>query len=351
MELDYRSYSLEFKHPFGVSSNTRSHTTSVFVKLSSENQTGYGEACLPNYLGENSDKTIEFIKKSQELLLHYDATLPLHFFLDEIHRLDEANNAGKAALDIALHDLYGKIAGKTYYEMMGIAKSGPRFTSHTIGLDSEDVLQEKIGEAKEFFILKIKAGSGNDKELINTIRKYTDKSLYVDLNQGWTSKEEALEMVKWMKDQNVLLVEQPMAKERTDDLAWLTENSPLPIIADESVKTLADLEKLDGTFSGVNIKLMKSGGLREAMRMISYCKKNDLRIMLGCMAESSCGTTAMAQLMQYADFVDLDAPLLYKNDPFKGVSYHGGEIFLNSGPGNGAEPLFDLFAEVDRKQE
>ena len=179
------------------------------------------------------------------------------------------------------------------------------------------MLEQKINEASDFSILKIKAGTEYDKALISKIRTFTEKPLYVDVNQGWKNKEEALDMAEWMREQNVLLLEQPLPKEMNAEMEWLTERSPIPTIADESVKRLSDLEKLGGAFAGVNIKLMKCTGLREAMRMINYCKKNDLKIMLGCMAESSCGTTAMAHLASLADVIDLDAPLLYNNDPFK----------------------------------
>jgi L-alanine-DL-glutamate epimerase-like enolase superfamily enzyme len=227
--------------------------------------------------------------------------------------------------------------------MMGLPSGDPVYTSYTIGIDSEEKLEQKIREAEDFVILKIKAGTADDKALVNMVRKYTSKPLCVDVNQGWTDKKLALEMLEWLKDQQVLFVEQPMPKEMVDEMTWLTENSPIPTIADESVKRLSDLEKIDGAFSGINIKLMKSTGLREAMRMINYCKKNGLLIMLGCMAESSCATTAMAQLMHLADFIDLDAPLLYSNDPFKGITYENGKIFLNTLPGIGVEPQKGFF--------
>jgi len=342
MKLQFKSFLLEFKHPFGVSSNIRSHTTSVFLKLESDKFIGYGEACLPAYLGETVEATSTFLSMAKIFLKDYEANLPMNFFLDEIDRLKHGHNAAKAALDIALHDLYAKIQGKTYFELRGISKSMPRKTSFTIGIDSEEKIEQKIKEAETFKILKLKVGTDDDKKLINTIRKYTDKPLYVDVNQGWKNKDEVLDMLFWMHEQKVLLVEQPMPIEMREEMTWLTERSPIPTIADESVKRLVDLEKLDGEFSGINIKLMKCCGLREAIRMIHYCKKNSLLVMLGCMAESSCATTAMAQLMQYADFVDLDAPLLYKNDPFSGINYRDGEVILNDLPGNGSAPLIDL---------
>lgn len=343
MQLDFVSYQLSFKHPFGVSSNTRRETTSVFIRISAGNQCGYGEACLPAYLGETEEETIVFLKKMSRLLQQYDAVMPLRFFLDEAERMDKHCNAAKAAVDIALHDLYGKLAKVSYRAMMGIEEPQEVRTSFTIGIDSEDKLRQKIEEARDFHILKIKAGTADDKALISLIRKFTDKPLFVDVNQGWTDRKKVLHMLEWMEDQNVLLVEQPMPKELDADMRWVTERSPVPTIADESVKRLKDLELMNHAFHGINIKLMKCTGLREAMKMISFCRKHQIQVMLGCMAESSCATTAMANLVSMADFVDLDAPLLYVNDPFRGLTYRDGCLVLPDAIGTGADPLAGLF--------
>ena len=342
MLLKCHPYRLEFKHPFGVSSNTRKETPTIFIKIEAEKHVGYGEACLPVYLGETVEESLLFFKKAKELFRNYDPTLPLNFFLNETDRLATGHHAAKAAIDIALHDLYGKILNKSYFDLMGIPKSRPRATSFTIGIDREELIEQKIKEAADFHVLKIKAGTSHDKELITLIRKFTNKELYVDVNQGWKEKEYILDMIHWMYEQKVVLMEQPMSVDQIDDMAWVTAQSPIPTIADESVKRLADLENLDEVFSGINIKLMKCTGLREAVRMINFCKRKDLKIMLGCMAESSCATTAMAQLMQFADFVDLDAPNLYTNDPFIGVKYEKGKVILNDLPGIGARPDPDL---------
>ena len=337
MHLSFSTYQLRFKHPFGVSSNTRSETTSVFIKLQVDELVGYGEACLPPYLGETESQTLQFFKKAADFLKPYEPLLPAKFFLDAIDQLAPGCHAAKAALDIAIHDLYAKIAGLPYGAMMGVDPPVLVPTSVTIGIDSDEKLAIKIEEAKEFPILKIKAGTADDKKLISTIRRYTDKPLYVDVNQGWTDKHQVLEQLHWMAEQNILLVEQPMPVHMVEEMRWVTEQSPLPTMADESVKRLSDLESMDEAFTGINIKLMKSTGLREALKMIHYCKKNKLQVMLGCMAESSCATTAMAHLAGLADFVDLDAPLLYTNDPFEGVLYQDGQIVLPRANGIGVE--------------
>jgi len=343
MNLNYKPFFLAFKHPFGVSSNTRKETPTVFIELEAEGQKGYGEACLPAYLGETVEASLSFFEKARPLLEKTQASFEIPSVLTLIDHLEEGNNAAKAAIDLALHDLKGKLSGRSISQLYGFKKSEPRSTAFTIGIDKEEILIQKIKEASEFSILKIKAGTEDDKKLISLIRKHTDKPLYIDVNQGWKDKQYVLEMIHWMKEQNVVLVEQPMPMAMKSEMTWVTEKSPIPIIADESVKRLTDLEKLEGSFSGVNIKLMKCTGIHEAMNMIAFCKKNNLIILLGCMAESSCGTSAMAHLMGFADYIDLDAPLLYKNDPFKGIRYENGRIYLNDRPGIGVEPISGMF--------
>lgn len=343
MTLNYQVFALQFKHPFGVSSNTRKETPSVFLELKEKGFIGYGEACLPVYLGETVDETTLFFEKLRPLLNEWSLDEGLSEILTKIDAVSPGNNAAKAAIDIALHDLKAKLKGISYREMMGFKEVSPMSTSFTIGIDKEEILEQKIKEAADFSVLKVKAGTKDDKKLIRLIRQYTKKPLYVDVNQGWKNKEEVLEMILWMKEQNVILLEQPMPATMKEEMRWLTERSPISTIADESVKRLRDLETLHGAFSGVNIKLMKCTGLAEANKMIDFCRNNNLAVLLGCMAESSCGTSAMAQLMHKADYIDLDAPLLYTNDPFRGVSYNDGKVYLNNMAGIGVEPKLNFF--------
>jgi len=337
MILVYKPYQLEFKYPFGVSSNIRTHTPVVFTGIEHEGFFGYGEACLPKYLGETTDDTLAFLEKVNKIIKKFDSPFASKQIMEALDQLSAGNNAGKASIDIALMDLTGKISGKPYYDVIGYGKSDPTLTSCTIGIDNPEMLKQKINEAKDFSILKIKAGTTDDKSLIELIRNYTDKPLFVDVNQGWKDKYFVLEMIEWMKEKNVLLVEQPMPVTMTDEMAWVTERSPLPTIADESVKRLKDIDKINGVFSGINIKLMKSAGLNEAYEMTKYAKQKNLKVMLGCMAESSCATSAMAQLIGLGDFVDLDAPNLIKNDPFEGIEYTRGKVVLNNEPGIGVK--------------
>jgi L-alanine-DL-glutamate epimerase-like enolase superfamily enzyme len=338
MELSWHPFLLAYKHPFGVSGNTRAHTQSIFVKLSWDGFTGYGEACLPPYLGETKEEAIAFFEKAKPFLKQQSYPCSIAEIIMELDEMSEHCNAAKAGIDIALHDLKGKIERKSLRDLYRLNPAENMLTSYTIGIASEAETKKKIEEAKDFSILKIKAGTDDDKKLVQMIRKYTDKPLYVDVNRGWKDKQFAVDMIAWLKEQNTLLVEQPLPAEMMDEMEWITERSVLPTIGDESVKRLADLKNIKGVFSGVNIKLMKCTGLMEAFQMFEYCREFDLKIFMGCMAESSCGTSAMAQFISCADFVDLDAPCLLKNDPFDGITYSQGKIVLNDKPGIGAEP-------------
>jgi L-alanine-DL-glutamate epimerase-like enolase superfamily enzyme len=344
MELTFKKYLLEFRHPFGLSSHSRNETPVVFLRLSQQDTHGYGEACLPAYLGETVAGTIEFFESVRELLRHETiGTAGPFALIEKILAYSAGTFAAKAAIDMALHDIWGKLNGRPCYKLFGSDDADPKMTSYTIAIDSEEKIGQKIREAEDFGILKIKAGTKDDEALIRLIRKFTSKPLYVDINQGWTDRNFALRMTTWMKDQDILLLEQPMPKSMKEEMKWLASKSPIPIIADESVQGMDDLRQLNGSFSGINIKLMKCGGLAEARKMIELAKETGIRVMLGCMAESSCGTTAMAQLMRYGDFIDLDAPLLYKNDAFTGIVYRNGKAFIPDEPGIGVRPKYNLF--------
>lgn len=343
MELQYKPYQLEFKHPFGVSSNTRKTTSSIFVKITNGPYTGYGEACLPPYLGENEAETIRFLESSVPLLAAYNGDFSITAILEKIDQLDPGCNAAKAAIDIALHDLKGRMTGKPVYALLGLPKSEPRATAFTIGIDNEARLGQKIIEASDFSILKIKAGTADDQRLIRQIRKFTYKPLYVDVNQGWKDWHLVINMLNWMKEQGVVLVEQPMPVRMKEEMRRVKKLSPLPLFADESVKRLNDLESVADQFHGINIKLMKSTGIAEALAMIRGARELGLRVFLGCMAESSCATVAMAHLMGLADHLDLDAPNLYTNDPFRGPGYKDGKVLLSDEPGLGIRLVKDIF--------
>jgi len=333
INLTYKPHTLKLKHTFTVSSFSRNETPVVLTELVYKGKVGYGEASLPQYLGETQESVSEFLSKID--FGKFDDPLDSENILNYVDNIEDGNNAAKASVDIALHDLIGKLLETPLYKYFGLAKPKYAYTSYTIGIDRKEIIKTKIEEAKDFKYLKIKLGTKNDKEIIETIRSITNKPLFVDVNQGWSDREEALERIEWLFEKNVLLIEQPLSKENVDDIAWLNERSPIPIIADESVKRLKDIDKVKGIYSGINIKLMKSTGLREALLMISKAREIGLKVMLGCMTETSCAVSAMAHLSSLADWIDLDGPLLISNDLFDGISYINGEIKLNDLPGIG----------------
>ncbi|RIK64282.1 dipeptide epimerase, partial [candidate division KSB1 bacterium] len=210
-------------------------------------------------------------------------------------------------------------------------------TSYSIGIDKPEIMQEKIRAAAEFPILKIKLGSDDDEAIMAAVRAATDRVVRVDANEGWKDRQEALEKIQWLAKMNVEFVEQPLPAHRLDDVAWLRERSPLPLVADEDVMKANDLPALARAYHGINIKIMKSGGLQEAMRMIHVARALSLKIMLGCMIESSLGITAAAHLSPLVDWADLDGNLLIKNDPCRGVRVEQGRLILPEGPGLGVE--------------
>jgi L-alanine-DL-glutamate epimerase-like enolase superfamily enzyme len=252
-----------------------------------------------------------------------------------VDSLAPGNHAAKASVDIALHDLVGKLMNQPWYRIWGLDPQKTPNTSFTIGIDTPEVVKEKVREAASFRILKVKLGQKNDREMIETVRSETDVPLCVDVNQGWTDRSMALDIIHWLKEQGVVFVEQPMPKESVDDIAWLTANSPLPVIADEAVQTVTDLKNIHGVYSGINIKLMKCGGMRAAYTMISMARALDMKVMIGCMTETSCAVTAAAHLSPLADWADLDGNLLIDNDIYEGIKIRGGKIILPELPGIG----------------
>jgi L-alanine-DL-glutamate epimerase-like enolase superfamily enzyme len=342
LKITYCPYTLEFKHPFGLSYGSRTKTDVVFVKLEQDGFVGYGESSLPPYLGESHRSVISFLEQSRSLIENADLNSDISNIINEIDGLAENNNAAKAGIDIALHDLFARSQNKKVWEYMSLTKPVAKNTSVTISIGETELIRRKLEEVKDFNILKIKLGNANDKEIIGEIRKHSNKAMVVDVNQGWRTDVIALEMINWLSDKNVLFVEQPMPKENLNDMVWVTRKSPLPVIADESVKRVEDIRGIVGAFSGINLKLMKSTGLNEAVKMIREAKQKNLKINIGCMTESSCAITAAAQLTAYADWVDLDGPTLIKNDPFSPVRYVSGKVELNDLPGLGVQPVAEL---------
>jgi len=337
MKLSFRPYELQLNHTFTVAGNSRNTTPVVLTEIQYEGMTGYGEASMPPYLGESQESVIKFLNKVD--LEQFKDPFMLDDILAYVDSIDEDNRAAKACVDIALHDLLGKLVDKPLYRLWGINPDNTPMTSFTIGIDTPEVVKLKTEEAKRFRVLKVKLGGGNDREMIETVRSVSDVPIYVDVNQGWKDKHQALDMVYWLAEQGIEFVEQPLPKTAVDDMAWLTENSPLPIIADEAFQRLGDVAGFKGVYSGINIKLMKSTGLREAHKMITVARALDMKVMIGCMTETSCAVSAASQLSPLVDWADLDGNLLISNDIYKGMEVIDGKVTLNDLPGIGIRKL------------
>jgi L-alanine-DL-glutamate epimerase-like enolase superfamily enzyme len=333
LKLSYRPYELQLRHVFTVATYSRTTTPVVLTTIEYDGVTGYGEASMPPYLGESHESVLNFLSKvdleqfsdpflTEDILAYIDGIMP-------------GNHAAKASVDIALHDLVGKLIGQPWFRIWGLDPQKAPVTSFTIGIDTADVVREKTLEASAFRQLKIKLGKDNDREMVETVRSVTDVPVFVDVNQGWKDRNYALEMAHFLAEKNALFIEQPMPKEQVDDIAWLTERSPLPIIADEALQTVSDLLPMKGIYSGINIKLMKCGGMNAAYKMITMARQMDMKILIGCMTETSCAVTAAAQLSPLVDWADLDGNLLISNDVYEGMIVTDGKIVIPDRPGIG----------------
>jgi L-Ala-D/L-Glu epimerase len=337
IKLSYQPYELQLKHAFNLATSSRTTTPVMLVELEMDGIVGYGEASMPPYLGESHETVSRFLAKVD--FAGFNDPFRMDEILEYVDKIEPGNRAAKAAVDIALHDLVGKIMNQPWYRIWGLNPEQTPYTTFTIGIDTPEIIIQKTKEAAEFKFLKVKLGRDNDKEMIETIRSVTDVPLCVDANQGWTDKHKALDMIHWLKDKGITFVEQPMPKEQMDDMAWLTAHSPLPTIADEAFQRLSDIPKLKDVFTGINIKLMKSTGMREAKKMVDVARALDMKVMLGCMTETSCAVSAAAQLSPLVDWADLDGALLISNDIFEGMKVIDGKVTLNDQPGIGIKKL------------
>jgi len=333
MQLTYQPFELQLKHTFTIAKFSRTSTPVMLLQIAHEGHIGYGEASMVPYMGETYDTAFDFLKKVDTSRFQY----PFNFdeIISYLDSLAPGNTAIKAGIDIALHDLEGKLKQQPCWQLLGSDPAKMPLTSFTIGIDTPEIMRQKLLEATNFKIIKVKLGRDNDKEIIQTIRSITNVPLYVDANQGWNDLEKSLDLTYWLQEQGVVLIEQPMLKTDYDSNAWLTERSPLPIIADEAVQRLADIDKLKGAYHGINIKLMKSTGLHEAYKMLQKARELDLKVMIGCMTETSCAALAGAALAPQCDWADLDGPFLTSNNPFVMPEFVDGMWVLEGDAGLG----------------
>lgn len=338
LNLSFEPYELKLRHAFNLAKNQRTTTPGVQVQIEYDGIVGYGEASMPPYLGENVESVCKYLN-SLDLAQFSDPFRfeDIHEYMDSVAPNDRA---AKASVDIALHDLTGKIMGQPWYKIWGLNPEKAPNTSFTISYDADPKeMDAKIDETAPFKVVKIKMGLNHDKEITEAFRKRSDVPICVDANQGWSDKHQALEMCKWLADRNCLFVEQPMPKEMFEETAWLRERSPLPIIADEYLQRLSDVKKASEAYDGINIKLMKSTGLHEAHKMATLARALGMKVMLGCMTETSCAVTAAAQLSPMVDWADLDGNLLIANDRFDGIKIVEGKVTIPDRPGIGVIPV------------
>jgi L-Ala-D/L-Glu epimerase len=345
MKLSWKQYDLRLKHTFRIARNARDFVPVMILVLEHDGVIAYGEASPNVRYGEDIATLNAFFSKVD--LTKFDSPFATDEILQYVDSIAVGNNSAKCAVDIALHDWIGKKLNVPLWRMWGLNPANAPLSSFTIAIDTKEVVQQKVREAEEFPILKIKVGLENDREMIDAIREITDKPLYVDANEGWKTREKALESVKWLNDKNVVFIEQPMPADQLDDTKWLRDHSEIPLIADESVLHLQDVPKLAQAFDGINIKLMKSAGLREATKMIHTAKALKMKVMMGCMIETAVGISAAAQLTPLLDYCDLDGNVLISNDSFKGCRNVKGRLELTEKAGSGVEPVISIVSNSE----
>ena len=327
--LRYYRQELHLRHTFRLARGASDKRDNLILELEHQGLTGLGEAAPIARYGQDWKSAAEAAEEMVDRLDH-----PRSFY-DTANRVAVPGEpAAEAAVDMALRDLVGKRLDIPLYELLGIDPTATPPTSYTIGMDTPEVIAEKVKEASDYEILKIKMGSDDDRQILETVRDITDRPLRVDANEGWTL-EGAVERLEWLQSMGVELVEQPLPEGELEAMIELRRLSPLPLIADESVHRATDIPQLARGFDGINIKLMKCGGIGEALRMIAAARAHDMLIMLGCMVETSLAITAAAHLSPLVDFADLDGNLLVDNDPFIGATIEGGRLVLPSEPGLG----------------
>lgn len=334
---------LNLRHTFRIARGADDYRESVLVRLACAGSEGLGEAAPIARYG----RTVDTAERALAALDGDDLASPerIERILSVLSARFGAERAALAAIDTALHDLLGRRLGAPLYEVLGLDPAETPVTSYTIGIDSPEIIREKVEAAAAYPVLKIKMGLENDYEIMETIRGLTDRPVRIDANEGWT-EEEALEKIRWLEGRNVELIEQPLPADDIDGCRRLAERVSIPLFADESVHTAGDIPRLAGAFHGINIKLTKCGGIREAVRMIHTARACSMQVMLGCTIESSVGITAAAQISPLADFADLDGNLLITNDPAAGVGTVRGKLVLPERPGLGVSLTEDSIRDA-----
>jgi L-alanine-DL-glutamate epimerase-like enolase superfamily enzyme len=334
MKLEIETFKLKPRHPFQISRETmRQRDTLVFV-LTWEGITGFGEASPSEYYGEDPQTVVSAAKKIKGELRGEPERLKERIADGDLRGILDRHASVRAGLDVALWDIIGKKEGKSLFDLLGLDSAKTPATSFTIGIDAPEVVDQKTDEAEPYRILKMKMGLPGDMALLDRVMERTGKTIRVDANEGW-DVETALQMCSELGKKGIEFVEQPIHHNDEEDLRTLKRLSPIPVILDESVRTPDDVSKRSDQGHGINIKLMKCGGITPALAMIEAARRADLKIMLGCMIETSIAITAAAHISPLVDYADLDGNLLVTNDPFVGVTVQNSKLVLPDGPGLG----------------
>jgi L-alanine-DL-glutamate epimerase-like enolase superfamily enzyme len=325
---------LRLRHTWTTVMSSSDYRDNLHLRYTRDGVTGLGEGAPIVRYKEDAASARWTVESLRQLLQSAD---PWQFskVMAEVFRRVEGEHAAKAAIDIALVDWVTQRLGVPLYRYLGLDPRDTPLTTFSIGIDTPEVTRQKVREAESFPILKIKVGLSTDEETIAAVRSVTTKPLRVDANEGWKDKEEAVRKINWLESQGVELVEQPMPAPMLEEMRWVRARVHIPILADEACLHPADIPKLADAFDGVNIKLMKCGGIQEALRMIQMARSLGMKTMLGCMIESSIGVTAAAHLSPLVDYADLDGNLLIANDPYTGVKVEKGKLVLPDRPGLG----------------
>lgn len=335
--LETRIRRLNLRHTWTTVMSSSEYRDTFFVEYSRDGITGIGEGAPIIRYKESAETNRQAIESIRPWLLEQqpEAFVPL---MDAVFRRIEGQFAAKAALDIALLDWNAQKLGVPLWRMFGLDPAAAPLTTFSIGIDKPEVIRQKVREAEEFPVLKIKVGLDNDEEVIAAVRSVTKKPLRVDANEGFKSREEAVEKINWLEKQGVEFIEQPLPAANLEDMNWIRKRVHIPVIADEACLHPADVPRLAPYFDGVNVKVDKCGGLLEAKRMIEMARSLGLKVMLGCMVSSSAAITAAAHLSPLVDYADLDGHLLIANDPYEGVRVEKGRLILPQRPGLGLRP-------------
>lgn len=341
--IGYASYKLLYRQAFGTAHGSRHGTEAVFVRIEFEGSTGYGEATLPPYVDETPASvigTLSFID-IQSVITNY-----LNQGISSFQGWDQhVPPAARAAITTAVLDLQSKRSGRSVADLLGLSPkhSDRTATSVTLGIGSIADIPYRISQLPHSDLIKVKLGGTEDIATVKAVQACDQRPMLLDANQGWNSVADALRVLETVGPGRLAGLEQPFAKDAWALHAQLQTQLDVPIHGDESIQDISDMETAVGHFQGVNIKLMKCGGLDRALAMIYRAKDLDLKVMLGCMSESSLGCAAMAQLQSYADIADLDGPWLIGNDPFGGLHLEPGGLWTDSSSGFGV----DLIAHLD----